>query len=477
MSDMDDESRKRKSGRQLATDAPAKRQKATRITIPAASLAQAALGEAAIAFPDESIINQDQFYHLLVGLDLLYSGTMRSAEDWNLSLRRTTGIARFIYKQYILRASGELDASTQRITKCAYPAQSNYKIFENSKGKRLLYVSVCWGSKFSTDDFKREWADQAESGPLAELRQVLQDSLYHQLIFSGHSMGAGLVFMIILEIFNPDRGFSFPAHFDPQNIFLNFFGLGRLPTRLCETFFARQEHLKFKVLDFLTFSGITGGDDRKDAEFPYFDSHIDEIQVSEGDCDPRESQFYYCGNETLFPNPSEKQRSTFREIGLNHAGCKPLDGAVPKLFFGPATWYEQCSLFGRRKPYAHPVVGSLPPEHDFRNQEIPEKYRDCVNAERWGDMYSDKWNECQDFFDMYHQHNAINTFGITKRGTIEALSKNTALRDLKVKFSGPRLVDARVFQITDDLHTLRTYVKFFESNDLVGALNAGPGCG
>ena len=37
---------------------------------------QAAALNQVIAFNDETMINQDQFYHLLVGFDLLYSGLM-----------------------------------------------------------------------------------------------------------------------------------------------------------------------------------------------------------------------------------------------------------------------------------------------------------------------------------------------------------------------------------------------------------------
>lgn len=538
---------------------------------------QAAALNQVIAFNDETMINQDQFYHLLVGFDLLYSGLMApgSIDEWDLSRRKKNSMAGFIFKQYKLLESGPLYERREwssNTTQCGLTAQSNYRLFKNAKNKRLLYINFCWGTNFTTLDFDKEWVEQwaleksftrmvspDDDGPLPRLRNVLCKLQYDQLILSGHSMGAGLIFMLMLKFFlDPTKYFPQKA-FGATNIFINFFGLGRLPTRLCKEFFELHKKLKFNVLDFLTFSGtegLTQTEEHKasqtEEQLPYFDNYIDEIMVRDVYCNYKADPWthsnpvthiewgtgisdvgipsvrdgeeceYGCGfegsEEQLLKHQVEACEFKNRAVRLHAYYCRntspssdlEIETPLEDLPSGDTTGCRvlnssgdervQCSLYGKYKPFSevegdkddddsssgqsHLASGEYQLEgfdrgsgfspqrkliYDIFGKEIPEKYQDCYEPRRWGTMYSDQWNECQDFFDAYHRHNDINTFVITRGGNINALSKNTALRDYKVRFGSP-IISSGTLR-SNPYHALETYHDFFKKNDLINALN------
>ena len=408
--------------------------------------------EGQIVFNGSTKINKIQFYHLLVGFDILYSGLRR---EWDPP-RRSKSIAGFIFKKYTLLGTKWL--SWLEEPSCPTDIDCNYRYFKNTENKLFLYINFGWGSNFIVKDFKQIWFHIKK--PLIKALEKIE---YDQLIFSGHSMGAGIIYMIILEIFKESL---LPKGFNPSNLFVNFFGLGRVSTILYKEFIHLHNQYNFNILDFLTSS--------KPDKFGgmVLDNYIDNIMIADDKCNYTDSTHpYYCKNMSFIH--SDPYYTPIRMLRGGVSGCVELKDEETKQA-DEETNQElyKCSLYGKFKPYSENkpdwLEGGENLTTDVFDKNIPDNYQDCSDPRKWGNIYSKKWNECQDFFDEYHRHNDLNTFIINNEGEIHSINKNTVLRDFEIQYSSPVTItpfNANIY------HKIKKYNAFFKKNKLIKKLN------
>ena len=201
------------------------------------------------------------------------------------------------------------------------------------------------------------------------------------------------------------------------------------------------------------------------------DNFIDDIMISDNRCDYINLQYpYYCRNLTYTPFFSAPQVSHPKGV----SGCIELNDGEKEVLMDEEIKEPlyKCSLYGNFKP--------LPLSNDTKklttdvfNNKIPDNYQDCFDPNKWGDIYSEKWNECQDFFDEYHRHNDLNTFIITNEGEIHSINKNTVLRDFKIQYSSPVTITNKSTKVVNSTlyHLIKKYNTFFKKNKLINKLN------
>ena len=93
----------------------------------------------------------------------------------------------------------------------------------------MLCICFCWGSNFSESEFNMIWAN----GFRDNLLEVFNDNEYDVLMINGHSMGAGLAYLVTLEIFKDDeiKRLIISKIKNFENLYIHLFGMGRLPTK------------------------------------------------------------------------------------------------------------------------------------------------------------------------------------------------------------------------------------------------------
>jgi len=266
----------------------------------------------------------------------------------------------------------------------------------------VLCICLCWGSNFSQNEFNELW----KNGLRDNLLKIFQKGGYDQIMINGHSMGAGLTYLILIEIFNDEELYNIIIKniLLFENLYLHLFGMGRLPTPCVIKFEKLYNKYNFKVYDIISY----------DSGNNLFDSRIDSIKVVNKDCDylstSNPNYNFYCLNLSK-KNP--KNKSNFVDM----AGVK---NDLPEK---------------ERKKYSH-----------------------CQTTKGWGEIYSDPWRNCQELLDKYHTHNTVSTYCIDDKGNLFEINKNEILFDYKITKTDIFSKDYP----TGELHAIKTYNNYFK---------------
>ena len=268
---------------------------------------------------------------------------------------------------------------------------------------KMLCICFCWGSNFSETEFNMIW----NNGFRDNLLEVFNDNKYDVLMINGHSMGAGLAYLVTLEIFKDDeiKELILEKIVDFRNLYIHLFGMGRLPTKSVINFKKIYKKYKFNVYDIISY------DETKNM----FDSRIDNIKVNAADCDylSNKKPPFYCLNFT-------KTKSRNKENAASYAFTKK---ELPSSFTPE-----------ERGDYGH-----------------------CLTKSDWGKLYSPAWQKCQELMDKYHMHNTVKTYLIDNNGSLEIIDKNKISLTKEVVDIDPDTKE----HPTGLLHSIKTYKNYF----------------
>ena len=391
------------------------------------------------SFRKPVILSIDKHY-LLLALDLIYNGL---PYNWNPSGRLSSFIGPTIEYLKITKISGITEGGSLgrggsgkfnldkcnffnkencgRDTSCKFIEDKNlcslegnfiicnkkcdrskwYFLNLESINKKILCICLCWGSNFSETEFENLW----ENGLRENLLTVFSKEGYDQLMINGHSMGAGLAYLILIKIFEDEEmGSIIKERIKTfNNLYLHLFGMGRLPTMSVIKFEELFKIHNFNVYDIMTY----------DSKNEIFDSRIDGIKVNNKDCDylSNKNPNFYC---------------------LNFSSKKINDK----------------SKYLRRTN----IKKDLP-------VELESKYSHCQTKEGWGEVYSEEWNNCQELLDIYHIHNKVNTYYIDGEGNLVEENKNEMSINKKIG----KMDIATEDYPTGKLHAIKTYKTYFEN--------------
>ena len=222
---------------------------------------------------------------------------------------------------------------TNNLIECGKDIKSKWYLLEknNPEKKTILCIGICWGTDFQEIEFKQIW----EEGLRDSILEVISTLNYDEIILNGHSMGAGLLYMILVYLFR-ERHMEIIASKikDFKNMYLNLFGLGRLPTDICVEFKGYYDNFKFNFFDIISHNSKENT----------FDAKIDSVKIVSESCDfYSDNRHFYCINRSGNKNKKHKDK------------VKILDN--------------------------HSIIKNLPSDLNEANQQ---KYRHCTTKELWG---------------------------------------------------------------------------------------------
>ena len=268
---------------------------------------------------------------------------------------------------------------------------------------KVLCICLCWGSNFSEIEFEGMW----RNGFRDILLKILSMEGYNQLMINGHSMGAGLTYLVTLEIFKDDeiKSLIIPKIDTFENLYIHLFGMGRLPILSVLKFQKFKEDHKFNVYDIISY----------DKTKNIFDSRIDNIKVNAADCDylSTRNPDFYCLNFS-------KKKSANKAKAISH----------------------------------HLTKKNLPSSFTPAQKE---EYKNCLTESGWGDLYSPEWQKCQELMDKYHMHNTVETYLISNDGNLIKGNKNEISHEKNVKDIDPNTKE----HPSGLLHSIKTYKNYF----------------
>jgi hypothetical protein len=291
---------------------------------------------------------------------------------------------------------------TQCKTSKWYLLNLDYGEGDDTKIITVLCICLCWGSNFSQNEFNELW----KNGLRDNLLKIFQKGGYDQIMINGHSMGAGLTYLILIEIFNVNDKEIFDIiikNIDTfKNLYLHLFGMGRLPTPCVIKFKELYNKYNFEVYDIISYDSVNN----------LFDSRLDSIKVANIECDylSTPNPNFYCLNLSQ-KNPKDKS---------NFVGMTQVKKDLPEK---------------ERKKYSH-----------------------CQTTKGWGEIYSDPWRNCQALLDKYHTHNTVSTYCIDDNGNLFEIKKNEMLFNKKITETD---ISSKDYP-TGKLHAIKTYNNYFK---------------
>jgi len=281
----------------------------------------------------------------------------------------------------------------------------NNKIIKiNDKGIIVLYFYS--GLPFYIEDYEENKVTNNK-----DLLELLQ--LYYKegdkLIICGHSMGGGLAYLNVLEIcdFINNKLINIPY----SDIYVYTTGLGRIHTPLIDKFKIYHTSYKFIYVDIIYKNNDT------------IDGLLDGILIMSKSHTPNDpkSPFYSNNITNVNRNPDKKPLYSHNRGNYNtNYGDSIVKG-----------WFETQGAYKTR----------VEDEKDKYNIRKDKDLNKLVNAgqvsiyrelkcwdNNWDELYSEKWNKCQELFDLIYSHNTVNSFTIDLNGSILKTSKNDIMK-------------------------------------------------
>ena len=274
--------------------------------------------------------------------------------------------------------------------------------------KKILCLCFCWGTTFTEVEFENIWMN----GFRDNLLEILNFEGYNQLMINGHSMGAGLSYLVTIKMFE-DKEFSeliMSRIGNFENLYLHLFGMGRLPTISVVKFKEYYEKFKFNVYDIISY--CEGEDGSKK-----FDTILDNVKVISKDCD------------------------YLKSIGK---GVKP---EFYCLNFSDKRLQDKSKLVNLTNKKLPPTLTT----------EQSTRYEHCLTKEGWGEIYSPQWENCQELLDRYHLHTLVNTYLIDNNGNLIKEDKNKMSFNRKIVQKDVKNKDSP----SGVLHAIKTYRDHF----------------
>ena len=263
-----------------------------------------------------------------------------------------------------------------------------------------------------------------------------------KIFLCGHSMGAGFAYLLAVQLLN--RGIV-----DPSYLFVFITGLGRIPNTLSKKFKILHDKYNFNVIDIISLEYIPNNIDlsghRKNSQSYYTDSWLDRITVFTNDCNPTNPKSpFYCRNE------GGKIPENF------NLPVQQLQMRIDNLLFKPGGGYNFNKSW--KKNLKNLVQKGLLSD---KQRKYYESYY-CWESD-WGELYSDRWNKCQELFDKVYNHNSVETYSVDSNGVILSVNKNNLLRKLNVQMTG---VQRQIFKGIWECNNHRAGTYYFYLNKM-----------
>ena len=194
------------------------------------------------------MINTKLLNYSLTSFDILYSNISNAITNikWDFDFRKKKRNYRynnlhdytliesgFIFPDKANTISNNLDIEDDDNSHCSGESASRYLIFKKDNNI-VLCLFFCYGKPYYTSQLNDIWESSLKLTINRLFKKINIVNYNKDIIISGHSAGAALSYYTTTKIFNELllNKYNILA----SNLYIILYGLGRVPTRLCNTF-------------------------------------------------------------------------------------------------------------------------------------------------------------------------------------------------------------------------------------------------
>ena len=357
--------------------------------------------------------------HFLVGIEFQYAAS-KSNETYDFDARRSksevAGVILGTYKSFEVlhtidsKSAYPLTTKPPSFTLCSKAGPTPYKnhsfiLCTKKNNHRVLYVTFCWGTAILENEYDVLWEQLLQTS----FEECFRRHNVNEIVLTGHSMGAALTLLTTIRLLTR----CWPPKVATNKLFVCMSGLGRVSTPILRTFADLHKMHGFQVMDVIVCNS--------DGKFP--DNRINRLTISTTACngiDNVDGTPFYCDH---------------------HEKCKNAGDDLVTC----GVHVKKNRLRQNRNPTEQ--VGTQNYRVDVYGDPLSDEQLACASSD-WGDLYSEKYNACLDFYDQYHRHNWIGTHALTSDGTLIPIDKNRFTQDSDYRTSSD-----------NDYHRIGKYVE------------------